>query len=277
MNRPSAPLPPPARDTETRPVCPPARGAKARRPARRFAPAPPALLFAIALAAALFFALAPAVRVHAEESAPEGDALPAYARVTQEGTWLYAAADGNTGLFILPVTYFVRVTGRADGYYSVQYLEGTAGRTAVAGWCRAEEVTPVDYTPETPFLYYDVDVTYRAGEGLPEGFLDDYTVQAAFYGLFLYGSSTYYYVELDGAFGYVPAAACSALAYPPNTEHAEAETPADGSSAPAAEGGCAAVNIVLACALCVAALGAVYFLFRPRRKKPPEEEQGYGL
>lgn len=230
-----------------------------------------ALLFAAALLLLSAFLLRPAA-AHAEE----GEALPSYARVTRSDTWLYEAADEDTGLFVLPETYFVRITGQANGFYAVTYLSDTPGRTPVSGWCRADAVTAVDYIPETPFLYYEVDVTYSAGEGLPDGFLTDYTVTAAYYGTFAYGSSPYYYVELEGMFGYVPAAACSALDYPPNTEHTETETtgPAGGEEP---SSGCATANIVLVCALSVAALGAVYFLFRPavRRERRPEDAEEY--
>ena len=122
----------------------------------------------------------------------------------------------------------------------------------------------VDYVPETPFLVYDTTVTFRTSEGLPDGFFTEYDVTAAFYGTFSYGSATYYYVELDGAFGYVPASACSPLSYPENTEHTQTEDEtAQGD--PPQESGHGALNIVLICALAVAALGAIYFLFRPAK------------
>ena len=105
------------------------------------------------------------------------------------------------------------------------FVVKTAGKTAVRGYCRADEVTPVDYIPQTPYLSYTVRVTFRTGEGLPDGFITEYTVGAPFYGTFRFGSSTYYYVELNGAFGYVPATACSLLDYPLNTEHTEVAAP----------------------------------------------------
>ena len=70
--------------------------------------------------------------------------------------------------------------------------------------------------------------------------------------------------ELEGEFGYVPASACSALSYPENTEHTETEEQPLPDETPQ-ESGLGAVNIVLICALAVAALGAIYFLFRPAK------------
>lgn len=224
-----------------------------------------AKLLSAALAAALAFACAFALpcTARAAEVSDYG-----YARITQEGTYLYAAPESSSGLFILPQSYFVKLTGQAGSYYSVEYLTGVAGKTAVRGYCLAEEVTPVDYIPETPFLDYTVSVTFRTDAGLPDSFITEYTVDAAYYGTFSYGSSVCYYVELEGAFGYVPASACPPLDYPINTEH-PAEAPQE--EAPA-ESDFGALNIVLICVLAVVALGAVYFLFRPAKKRKPELE-----
>lgn len=224
-------------------------------------------LLSFALAAALAFACAlPFLPPHAAR-AEEADY--GYARITQEGTYLYSAPESSSGLFILPQSYFVRLTGQAGSYYSVEYMTGIAGKTAVRGYCLAEEVTPVDYIPDTPFLEYTVSVTFRTDSSLPDPFISEYTVDAAYYGTFSYGSSVCYYVELEGEFGYVPASACPPLDYPLNTEH-PAEVPEE--TAPV-ESDFGALNIVLICVLAVVALGAVYFLFRPAKKKRPETEE----
>ena len=213
---------------------------------------------AAALAAALPFAFvlgfAPA---HAAETS-EGS----YARVMQEEVYLYSSPQEESGLFILPRTYFVKITGEEAGFYQVEYLTDTSARP-VYGYCRIGDVEPVDYVPETPFLTYETEVTFTVGSSdLPDGFFTAYTVPAAFYGTFYYGSSVYYYVNMDGEFGYVPASACPPLDYPENTEHTQTETPPD--EAPV-HNSVNAVNIDLICALSVAALGAVYFLFRPAK------------
>ncbi len=202
--------------------------------------------------------------------APARAEAPAYARITAADTWLYEQPDPQTGLFILPETYFVRITGTDGEYYAVSYLSDTQGREAVRGYCLQEEVTPVDYLPEVPFLVYDIEITYRAGEDLPEGFLGEYTVTAAYYGTYPYGSAECYCVRLDGKLGYIPAAACSPLDYAPNTEHTE--TDAAEPNAPAGKEGTGAAGIVLACALAVVALGGLYFLFRPVKARKPAAE-----
>ncbi len=223
------------------------------------------------LCAALW--LLPAVPAAAAEESTETDVR--YARVEEAGVYLYRTASENTGLFVLPRTYFIRLTGESGDYYAVEYLSGMQGRSAVRGFCRKDEIVPVDYIPETPYLYYSVDVTFRTDgdAGLPAGFITEYTVSAPYYGTFSFGSSTYYYVELNGAFGYVPAVACSALDYPLNTEHTQPPAETTEESLPEPQG-LSAASIALIAVLCAAALGALFFLFRPAPKKapPPEEE-----
>lgn len=219
----------------------------------------PAAAAALFLILSLCFPLFAPAPVRAEENQESGYG---YARVTQEDVYLYSQPQAESGLFILPRSYFVKITGETGDYYRVEYLTGTSA-TPVRGYCRTDDVEPVDYIPETPFLLYDTEVTFTVGSAdLPDGFFTEYTVPAAFYGTFYYGSSVYYYVNMNGEFGYVPASACPPLDYPENTEHMPAETP----ETPQESGGNAnAVNIILICALSVAALGAVYFLFRPAK------------
>ena len=222
-----------------------------------------ALLFALAALAAF---ACPQTALAAEEEAQ-------YARVIRGGVYLYEEADADTGLFELPESWFVRVTARLGEYCAVAYLEGVQGRTPVQGYCKTEELLFVAYVPETPYLFFDVDVTFTAGDpSLPDGFFTTYTVPAAYYGSFSFGSATYCYVELDGSFGYVPASACSTLDYPRNTEYTEQEAaPAE---EPPSKGG-AVVGAVLACLLAAAALGIAVFLFRPARtRRKPKEEAG---
>lgn len=197
-----------------------------------------------------------------------------YARITQPNVYFYEKADENSGLFILPETYFIKITGESQDYYAAEYLSETPGRTPIYGFCRKTDVELVDYIPETPFLVYDTEVTFRtSSDDLPDEFIVEYKIDAAFYGTFSYGSSTCYYVELDGKFGYVPAAACEPLSYLPNTEHTES-TPAEPDNDSAKPQSVSALNVVLISALAVTALGAVYFLFRPAKKqaRPLDED-----
>ena len=236
-------------------------------------------LAAMLAAAALLALFLPASAAAAESDGEgAGSEAPSYARIEQDGVYLYRSPSADAGLFVLPRSYFVRLAGEAGDYYAVEYLTGTQGRTAVRGYCLRDQVSPVDYVPSVPYLCYEVDVTFRteADAGLPAGFITEYTVGAPFYGTFRFGSSTYYYVELNGAFGYVPATACSLLDYPLNTEHtdiAAPETQPEAQEQPQAGGGLSVAAIVLLCVLGAAGLGLLYFLFRPAHKKRVHEEE----
>lgn len=217
------------------------------------------VLFVLSALSALFpfTSIAPPATVSAEESA-------SYARIVQEDVWLYESASDGAGLFILPRTYFVRVTGDAGDYYAVEYLSGSSN--AVRGYCKKSEAELVDYIPVTPFLVYEVEVTYTADGGLmPDSPLGELTFSACYYGSFPYGSALCYYVGIDGKRGYVPASACSVVSYPENTEHTETEE--DPAPNPSVSAGAGAVSVVLICALAVAGVGALYFLFRPVHTK----------
>ena len=219
------------------------------------------LLFAAVIAAASACAAAPALSASAETENDEK-----YARIVADGVYFYSSADETAGLFILPRTYFVKIVGEAGDYYRVRYLEGYGQGAALEGYCRADEIEPVDYIPSVPYLDYSITVTYRTeGGGISpsDSFLTEYTVAARYYGEFVYDSATCYYVRIGDEAGYVPAAACSVPDYPENTEHTQTETPAP---APSEEGkSFGTLNIVLICVLAVVALGAVYFLFRPAK------------
>ena len=214
------------------------------------------LIFAILLAP---FAAVRAVA--ADES------TASYARIENEGVYLYKSPDEADGLFALPRSYFVEILGETAQYYYVSYLNDRAEYRAVKGYCKKAEVTPVDYTPQTPFLEYKITVTYSLSGGsiVPDDPLANFTAEAVYYGEFNFGTNVYYYVYREGSFGYVPAKSCSTPDYPVNTEHTTVQTPSneDSTSGGTAQGN--AVRIVLICTLSVFAIGAVYFLFRPQK------------
>ena len=115
------------------------------------------------LSAALLLAVLPAAALAAARPARAEEAL--YARVLEEGVYLYSSADETSGLFILPRSYFVRIESEEDEWYRVLYREGDPDIPPVRGYCKRSEITPVDFIPQTPYLFYQIDITYRAGSG----------------------------------------------------------------------------------------------------------------
>lgn len=159
-----------------------------------------------------------------------------------------ARPTNRTGCSPLPRTYFVQILGETAQFYYVSYLTDRSDYKAVKGYCKKTEIVPVDYTPVTPFLEYKITVTYSVdGSFLPDDPLSTFTAEVVYYGEFNFGTSVYYYVNRDGAFGYVPAKSCSKPEYPVNTEHTEVNKPDTGQGTVSAQGN--AVRIVLICTL----------------------------
>ena len=191
-----------------------------------------------------------------------------YARITQSGIYIYSTPNENDGLFTVPQSYFVKIIGELDDFYYVSYLNDTAPFKEIKGYCKKSQVELVDYTPNTPFLEYKIKVTYSVGESIPNNPLSSYTLDAVYYGEFNFGTSVYYYVNINGEFGYVPQNSASEVNYPINTERTPTQTqiPENVTNKTSQNN---AVRIVLICALSVFAIGAVYFLFKPQRIKTP--------
>ena len=108
-------------------------------------------LAAMLAAAALLALFLPASAAAAESDGEgAGSEAPSYARIEQDGVYLYRSPSAEAGLFVLPRSYFVRLAGEAGDYYAVEYLTGTQGRTAVRGYCLRDQVSPVDTSRPFP-------------------------------------------------------------------------------------------------------------------------------
>lgn len=146
-----------------------------------------------------------------------------YACVTEDNTYFYSDADEESGLFILPTTYYVKIISKSDDYCFVQYLENVADYKAVYGYCKTESLTDVDFIPARPYLYYTYSATY-AVEGsyaTEEGNFSTFTCECVYYGDYKNGTTVYRYVCINGEFGYIPKT-CE-ITYPLNTDYLPAE------------------------------------------------------
>ncbi len=189
-----------------------------------------------------------------------------FARISTSGVYLYSSPNENDGLFMLPQSYFVKITGETNDYYYVSYLTDELPYVKINGYCKKPEITRVSYTPDTPYLKYQTEITYTLSNELLDNPLSTYKTLAVYYGEFNFGTSVFYYVNLNGQFGYIPSSNCSKLDYPVNTEHtfSENETPPKSELSSTQNN---AVRIVLICTLSVFAIGAIYFLFKPQKAK----------
>ncbi|MDE7295787.1 MAG: hypothetical protein K2N84_00835 [Clostridia bacterium] len=198
-----------------------------------------------------------------------------YAVAATHDVWFYEEANESKGLFILPYTYYVKVLNEGNPYCLVEYQDGTNGYKKITGYCLKDALTFVDFLPERPFLRKQINLAYTiaGGPSFGTGGLGSMERSVCFYGTYYAGTAQYYYVYADGVFDYVPAT--EPVNYDLNTDYLSSvsavEPPVD---EPAKEaGGLNALQIVVICMLCVAAVIAALFVLRG--KKPPtlREEQ----
>ncbi len=229
------------------------------------------------LLAALIPLLFPAPALRAAAAAEETPApAEVYAVAARGDVWLYAEENEESGLFLLPYTYYVRVTERGEEYSAVVYGEDAAPYRAVKGYCKTEMLTFVDFIPERPFLQLEVTVTYTVpgtSSEMGNGTFDEIERAFHYYGTSYLGTQRYFYVLSDGVFDYIPAA--RDVNYELNTDYltetagpAPEEPPASEPAPSAALSGWQIAALVLGGAA-VAAIA--FFVLRGRRSPAPSE------
>ncbi len=219
---------------------------------------------------ALIFALAapcPVLPAQAEEGAQ-------YAVAAERDVWFYKDANEESGLFILPYTYYVSVVSEGEPFCAVEYLDDTPPYRKITGYCKRDRLTFVDFTPARPYLRRQITVTYTLPDfpSNPAGSGAIGTVEKTFlfYGTYFSGTARYHYVYADGKFDYVPAA--EEITYDLNTDYL---SPSSGSALPPQEqtAPLSAGQIAALCILAVAVVAAAAFILRGRRKSPPLPEE----
>lgn len=209
-----------------------------------------------------------------------------YACITQDGTYFYSTADEESGLFILPTTYYVKIISRSDDFCFVQYLDDVADYKAVYGYCKTETLTAVDFVPARPYLYYTYSATYsvEGSSSSDSGDFSTFTCNCIYYGDYKNGTTTYRYVSINGEFGYIPKT-CE-IEYPLNTDYLTeepepAETPvADDSGGTEVENKAdeavastdtsvngAGLGLIIALSAILVAIAVFVIAVKPRKKK----------
>lgn len=202
------------------------------------------------------------------------DGAYAYAYVPTESVYFYSDFPDPSlrqGLFRLPCSYYVRVLSEEGEYLRVEYLTDGSKTKKITGYCKKSELVLVDYIPEMPYLYLDVDITYTLSSGKDETF-STITISCAYYGDYTDGTKVYSYVLRENVFGYVLKP--SHLRYERNTEYDDRKQSDEPVLAtPSKDKSALSVGqitlLVLLCLLipCLAAL-----IVRPSSPKPPYEE-----
>jgi len=144
-----------------------------------------------------------------------------YACVCQDNAFFYATKNENSGLFLLPQTYFVTILSVEGEYCRVEYLYDGEYTKKLTGYAKKEELTFVDFVPNEPYLRHLFEVRYTIDGSFSndDAFLDQIVVTCAYYGDYKIGSKSYCYVLRGESFGYIPKP--DGLYYQENTEYAD--------------------------------------------------------
>lgn len=223
------------------------------------------------------FLPAAAGRVYADEL-PQGSS-DLYAVAAQSDVWFYAAENEDTGLFLLPYTYYVKVLRRGGLYSAVQYLDDAAPYKAITGYCKTDALTFVDFVPQRPYLRREITVSYRvenaAGPLMGKGTFDKVEKSFIYYGTSYLGTARYFYVYADGMFDYVPAT--QEVLYDLNTDYLQASSGevdegAGGGEIEEPKEGLSGTQIVIICVAAAALIVIALFVLRGKRSSPAPQE-----
>lgn len=231
----------------------------------------------IAPAALLKDEAAETISVYADETQLQADQ---YAVAAQSDVWFYAAENEDTGLFVLPYTYYVKVLRRGSLYSAVQYLDDAAPYKAITGYCKTDALTFVDFVPERPYLRREITVSYRvdnaAGTLMGKGTFDKVEKSFIYYGTSYLGTARFFYVYADGVFDYVPA--MQEVLYDLNTDYLQASSGEiggdtdDGNAAEEPHTGLSGTQIVIICVAAAALIVIALFVLRGKKAPPAPQE-----
>ena len=242
------------------------------------------LLFSFAYIIISTYALAHApVRsfaVHAQTPAVQTSAPAAgdYACLQTSTAFFYSAPSADSGLFLLPKSYYVKLLSYGAEYCKIEYQTDTDGYQKLIGYAETGALTFVSYTPKRPYFSYVFELRYHLGDALQptSDFLTEITFDCAYYGDYTVGSNTYCYVLRNGEFGYVPKP--SSIIIDENTEYTDylasltppAETPTPTPTTPADDTASSPIQIGILIALCLLVPLLAALILKPPRRPPYE-------
>ncbi|MBR2023993.1 MAG: hypothetical protein IJ996_05730 [Clostridia bacterium] len=188
--------------------------------------------------------------------------------------YFYTDCDENRGLFLLPKTYFVKVLSVEGEFCKIEYLYDDAYCKKVSGYAKTSDLTFVDYTPTTPYLYHVFELRYTiAGAPTDSSSLSQITVTCAYYGDYYIGTQSYAYILRGGEFGYIPKP--SNLTFAENPEYAnrlQNDTPAQPPSSGQTDA-MSPLQIGVLIAVCLLVPTVVTVLVKTPKRTPSEQEE----
>ena len=217
------------------------------------------------------------------EAKTSGEALAetaGWARITEEGVYLYATDSDEHRCFVLEKSYYVRLIDKSERMWRVSVMENDADFPRITGWVYASQVKLCDVPPVAP--YYPTERLTVTGSAAavklsPLPSAETVLVATNSQRLSYYGSITsygdkWYYVFCGDVMGYVNASSVTSpvisLHPTPLPQQTTVQTvtkpqetpPSKSSSSPASE-------ILLIVFVAVLAVGLTLALFLPGNVK----------
>ncbi len=201
-----------------------------------------------------------------------------YAYVPDGDVWFYAGETESSRVFLLPKTYYVKLLGSGENYCRVEYLTDEAPYKKVSGYCKTEDIIPVDYVPARPYLKKQITLSYSLPEGTGSlgGSFSSVEKTFVYYGLRYEGANLYYYVLSDGTFDYISAE--SEVVFDLNTDYdeyaafADASAQGGGTAQTSPSGGMNAAVIAVICIACAAAVAVAVLIVKGKRTPLPDNQ-----
>lgn len=224
----------------------------------------------------LIFTLAvlAAVQLFPTRTAARAASDNGYAVAVTDKVWFYTAPDEACGLFILPLSYYVKIIEEGEPFCKAEYGDGIS-IPCVTGYCKSETLTRVDYVPARPYLCKQVTLTYTLDGTLDNDF-DSLEKNFYYYGSTFRGTARYWYVYADGKFGFV--AQNGEPEYELNVDYLTAGTSGTAVSPAEKKHPLTGVQIALICIAVCAFVSAGAFLFfkrKPHLPVRPEESDDF--
>ena len=210
--------------------------------------------------------------VHADSAqSAQTPQVGSYACILYEDTFFYASADENSGLFLLPATYYVKLINYGKAYCHVEYLYDDTEVRKLVGYVKTDRLTFVDYIPNRPYFYHVFELHYRIDETPLDNsdFLNEITLTCAYYGDYKVGSKTYCYVLRGENFGYVPKP--TTLTVEPNHEYEEylaQQTNSSTADSAVTQPTSSPAQIAILIALCLLVPVLAALILKPPRRPP---------
>lgn len=193
-----------------------------------------------------------------------------YARI-KSNCYLYESDALDSGIFILPESYYVKILSQGNTFHKVSYLDDGEFATAVTGYVLASSVEVVSHTPQNPYLHYTVTVTFKLSTyAIGNNVLQELKLELPFYGISTVNTKVYNYVNYNASIMAVDAKACSTVSY---AKHPDSVYPTGSTSNTISTNTAQNANYIplivtsFIGGLCLLGLGISYFIFNNSKKQ----------